>query len=173
MASLETCVQLLLYVVTPALLSLHLTLSYPSYLYRSAQTALVRKCPYYRLRRILLTSLLLVEQLCLPYFDSPSVFARILDKDKGGHWSICLTEPFTSKQAYLPSSNVRPLPTFDISRTHPHPTLDPRHKVGLNLTLLWTSPSSSYRTGLGSMLVILRVLSQVSLTARASGRQYS
>ena len=71
----------------------------------------------------------------MPHFDSPSVFARILDKDKvlfcllatlvhsllgesvlsdsrvqplqGGHFSICPRIPFSTKQNYLPSSNVR------------------------------------------------------------------
>jgi len=47
-----------------------------------------------------------VESYCVPHFDSPSVFARILDKDKGGHFSIQPTIPYTSKQNYLPSSNV-------------------------------------------------------------------
>lgn len=47
-----------------------------------------------------------IESYCVPHFDSPSVFARILDKDKGGHFSITPTIPFTSKQNYLPSSNV-------------------------------------------------------------------
>ena len=47
-----------------------------------------------------------VESYCVPHFDSPSVFARILDKDKGGHFSITPTIPFSTKQNYLPSSNV-------------------------------------------------------------------
>lgn len=47
-----------------------------------------------------------VESYCVPNFDSPSIFARILDKDKGGHFSITPTIPFTTKQSYLPSSNV-------------------------------------------------------------------
>jgi hypothetical protein len=47
-----------------------------------------------------------IESYCVPNFDSPSVFARILDKDKGGHFSITPTIPFTVKQNYLPSSNV-------------------------------------------------------------------
>ncbi|KAF8434283.1 glycoside hydrolase family 15 protein [Boletus edulis BED1] len=47
-----------------------------------------------------------VESYCIPNFDSPSVFARILDKNKGGHFSIAPTVPFTTKQNYLPSSNV-------------------------------------------------------------------
>lgn len=47
-----------------------------------------------------------IESYCVPHFDSPSVFARILDKDKGGHFSITPLQPFTTKQNYLPSSNV-------------------------------------------------------------------
>ncbi|KIM83492.1 glycoside hydrolase family 15 protein [Piloderma croceum F 1598] len=47
-----------------------------------------------------------IESYCVPNFDSPSVFARILDKDKGGHFSITPRAPFTTKQNYFPSSNV-------------------------------------------------------------------
>lgn len=47
-----------------------------------------------------------IESYCVPNFDSPSVFARILDKDKGGHFSISPKDTFTTKQNYLPSSNV-------------------------------------------------------------------
>ncbi|KAG8979266.1 hypothetical protein FRB94_011745 [Tulasnella sp. JGI-2019a] len=49
-----------------------------------------------------------VESYCVPDFDSPSVFARILDKDKGGHFSVMPQDlkGFQSKQAYLPSSNI-------------------------------------------------------------------
>ncbi|KZV77612.1 glycoside hydrolase family 15 protein [Peniophora sp. CONT] len=47
-----------------------------------------------------------IESYCIPEFDSPSVFARMLDKDKGGHFSITPTVAFTTKQNYLPSSNV-------------------------------------------------------------------
>ncbi|KAI8986303.1 glycoside hydrolase family 15 protein [Trametes punicea] len=47
-----------------------------------------------------------VESYCVPDFDSPSIFVRILDKDKGGHFSINPTKPFTTKQNYLPESNV-------------------------------------------------------------------
>ncbi|KAJ6546621.1 glycoside hydrolase family 15 protein [Mycena sp. CBHHK59/15] len=47
-----------------------------------------------------------IESYCIPNFDSPSVFARILDKNKGGHFSITPTVPFSTKQNYLPSSNV-------------------------------------------------------------------
>ncbi|BGP39748.1 hypothetical protein JCM10449v2_003699 [Rhodotorula kratochvilovae] len=47
-----------------------------------------------------------IAQLCLPHFDSPSVFARILDKDKGGHFSIRTLNATQSKQQYLPSTNI-------------------------------------------------------------------
>ncbi|KAG8880940.1 hypothetical protein FRB97_000333 [Tulasnella sp. 331] len=49
-----------------------------------------------------------VESYCVPDFDSPSVFARILDKDKGGHFSVMPQnmEGYHSKQAYVPSSNI-------------------------------------------------------------------
>ena len=49
----------------------------------------------------------IIESYCVPHFDSPSVFARIVDKSKGGHFSIRPTEHATPKQGYLPSSNVR------------------------------------------------------------------
>jgi GH15 family glucan-1,4-alpha-glucosidase len=47
-----------------------------------------------------------IESMCIPYFDSPSVFARILDANKGGHFSITPTWNFKPKQAYAPNSNV-------------------------------------------------------------------
>ncbi|WWD17022.1 hypothetical protein CI109_101458 [Kwoniella shandongensis] len=47
-----------------------------------------------------------IESMCIPYFDSPSVFARIVDANKGGHFSITPTWPFKPKQAYAPNSNV-------------------------------------------------------------------
>ncbi|TKA63717.1 hypothetical protein B0A49_06953 [Cryomyces minteri] len=43
-----------------------------------------------------------------PEFDSPSVFCRILDKNKGGHFTISPAGDLnlTTKQQYLPSSNI-------------------------------------------------------------------
>lgn len=35
-----------------------------------------------------------IESYCLPYFDSPSVFARIVDANKGGHFFITPTNQF-------------------------------------------------------------------------------
>ncbi|KAI5861867.1 glycoside hydrolase family 15 protein [Durotheca rogersii] len=41
-------------------------------------------------------------------FDSPSVFCRLLDKDKGGYFSIAPPKPtsYTTKQQYLPSAAI-------------------------------------------------------------------
>ncbi|KAH8676429.1 Six-hairpin glycosidase-like protein [Tricladium varicosporioides] len=49
-----------------------------------------------------------VDFMCWPDFDSPSVFCRLLDKDKGGYFSISPRGDIacTTKQQYLPSSNI-------------------------------------------------------------------
>jgi GH15 family glucan-1,4-alpha-glucosidase len=48
-----------------------------------------------------------IDWLCFPHFDSPSVFAAILDEEKGGRFEIAPTaEQFESKQLYWPDSNV-------------------------------------------------------------------
>lgn len=47
-----------------------------------------------------------VDWLCLPRFDSASMFARILDLERGGFWSIQPTLSFTSHHQYLDTTNV-------------------------------------------------------------------
>ncbi len=48
-----------------------------------------------------------IDWLCLPHFDSPSVFAAILDHHKGGRFKIAPTEDgVTHKQFYWPDTNV-------------------------------------------------------------------
>ena len=48
-----------------------------------------------------------IDWYCMPSFDSPSVFGAILDKDKGGYFRIApAREEYTSKQLYLPDTNV-------------------------------------------------------------------
>jgi alpha,alpha-trehalase len=46
-----------------------------------------------------------IDWLCLPHYDSPALFARMLDPD-AGHWSIRPAEPFTSTRRYLPGTLV-------------------------------------------------------------------
>ena len=48
-----------------------------------------------------------IDWLCVPHFDSPSVFARILDDQKGGFFSIEPVDPNAScRQFYWPDTNV-------------------------------------------------------------------
>ena len=48
-----------------------------------------------------------IDWLCLPSFDSPSVFAAILDDEKGGRFKIAPTsDNITPKQLYWPDTNV-------------------------------------------------------------------
>ncbi len=46
-----------------------------------------------------------IDWACLPRFDSPATFARLLGDD-GGHWRISPTEPFETTRAYLTDTMV-------------------------------------------------------------------
>ncbi len=43
---------------------------------------------------------------CAPRFDSPAVFAALLDDANGGRWRVAPRGPWTSEQRYLPATNV-------------------------------------------------------------------
>ena len=49
-----------------------------------------------------------IDWLCLPHFDSPSVFAAILDDAKGGRFSVSPREctGLTARQVYWPDTNI-------------------------------------------------------------------
>lgn len=48
-----------------------------------------------------------IDWYCCPHFDSPSVFASILDRDDGGYFRVRPTDcEWTTKQLYLPDTNV-------------------------------------------------------------------
>ena len=49
-----------------------------------------------------------IDLMCWPKFDSPSVFCRLLDGTRGGHWSVRSVQQdgFLTKQQYLAASNV-------------------------------------------------------------------
>ncbi|BEI84091.1 hypothetical protein CcaverHIS002_0406950 [Cutaneotrichosporon cavernicola] len=47
-----------------------------------------------------------IESMCIPHFDSPSVFARIVDANKGGHFFVTPTTDFRPKQHYAPNTNI-------------------------------------------------------------------
>ena len=47
-----------------------------------------------------------IDWLCLPDMDSPSVFAAILDAERGGSFSLQPVEPFDATRRYVPGTNV-------------------------------------------------------------------
>ncbi len=47
-----------------------------------------------------------IDWACMPRFDSPSIFAAILDENKGGHFQIVPSGTYESTQRYLPDTNV-------------------------------------------------------------------
>ncbi|MGB5932372.1 MAG: glycoside hydrolase family 15 protein, partial [Anaerolineae bacterium] len=47
-----------------------------------------------------------VDWCCLPHLESPSVFAAILDVEKGGHFHIKPRQQSKAKQAYVENTNV-------------------------------------------------------------------
>jgi GH15 family glucan-1,4-alpha-glucosidase len=47
-----------------------------------------------------------IDWCCLPSFDSRSVFAAILDDEKGGRFRVKPQTSFKSRQTYLPNTNV-------------------------------------------------------------------
>ena len=48
-----------------------------------------------------------IDFLCFPSFDSPSVFAALLDADRGGRFQIApVLDGAARKQLYLPDTNV-------------------------------------------------------------------
>ncbi len=47
-----------------------------------------------------------IDWLCWPRFDSASIFAAILDPQRGGFWSIAPTGPHEAKHQYVENTNV-------------------------------------------------------------------
>ena len=74
-----------------------------------------------------------IDWLCLPQFDSPSVFAKILDDQKGGHFLIKNLANYTIKQAYIENTNI--LRTEFRNKAAGFEVIDfmPRYKNEINL----------------------------------------
>ena len=47
-----------------------------------------------------------IDWLCWPRFESPSIFARLLDVDRGGSWRIAPTAPVRITRRYVEHTNV-------------------------------------------------------------------
>lgn len=63
-----------------------------------------------------------IDWLCMPEFDSSSVFAALLDKEKGGSFGFEIDGEYTVKQKYLPNTNI--LSTTFITETGVFEVLD-------------------------------------------------
>jgi alpha,alpha-trehalase len=83
-----------------------------------------------------------IEWCCLPDFDSPSLFAAILDSKKGGHFSIVVDEKYTITQKYFYRTNV--LSTEFKSGDGAFEVIDfmPRYKISDNE---YFAPAEIYR----------------------------
>ncbi|WP_256392712.1 glycoside hydrolase family 15 protein [Natronoarchaeum rubrum] len=47
-----------------------------------------------------------VDWCCFPHVESPSLFARLLDTERGGHFGVTPARPFEASQRYLDRTNV-------------------------------------------------------------------
>ncbi len=47
-----------------------------------------------------------IDYCSLPWLDSPTIFASLLDDEKGGFFSLQPSEPFSSEQKYLANTNI-------------------------------------------------------------------
>ncbi len=47
-----------------------------------------------------------IDWLCLPKFDSPSIFARLLDREKGGRFEFILDDSYSFSQSYIRRTNI-------------------------------------------------------------------
>ncbi|MGV8964310.1 MAG: glycoside hydrolase family 15 protein [Candidatus Saccharimonadaceae bacterium] len=47
-----------------------------------------------------------IDWFCFPDFDSPSIFSRLLDKEKGGHFSFIVSDEYTIDQEYIENTNI-------------------------------------------------------------------
>ena len=47
-----------------------------------------------------------IDWCCLPDFDSPSVFARLLDDEQGGYFGFSLKGDYSVTQAYINNTNI-------------------------------------------------------------------
>lgn len=47
-----------------------------------------------------------IDWCCLPKFDSPSIFAKLLDEEKGGSFGFEVDDSYKISQKYLPKTNI-------------------------------------------------------------------
>ena len=47
-----------------------------------------------------------IDWLCIPRFDSPSIFGALLDPARGGRFSLAPAIPFEARRRYIDGTNV-------------------------------------------------------------------
>lgn len=47
-----------------------------------------------------------IDWFCLPDFDSPSIFCKLLDEDKGGNFAFLVSAEYTVTQQYVANTNI-------------------------------------------------------------------
>jgi hypothetical protein len=88
-----------------------------------------------------------IDWLCLPRFDSPSVFARLLDLERGGNWAILPAEgEVRGNLRYIPNTNV--VSTHFEAAGAAWEVIDfaPRIPDGLTMRVRWRSSASCGRS---------------------------
>jgi len=74
-----------------------------------------------------------IDWCCLPHFDSPAAFCRILDTDKGGYFSVYPVGAFSSRRTYVGDTNVL-VTTFEasggVARLTDFMAVEPRSHAG-------------------------------------------
>src|SRR3954451_4333709 len=85
-----------------------------------------------------------IDWLCLPRYDSPAIFARLLDP-AAGHWSIRPAGDFTTERRYLPGTLV-------IETTF----ITPSGRVRLTDALAFAQGQRGHDIGLGAPHELLR-----------------
>ena len=72
-----------------------------------------------------------VEWFCLPDFDSPSVFGKLLDEEKGGSLEIIVSSEYVISQQYIAHTNVL-VTTYKSEKEGCFDVVDfmPRYKIG-------------------------------------------
>lgn len=84
-----------------------------------------------------------IEWLCFPNFDSASVFASLLDREKGGSFGFEVSDEYRISQAYIPHTNI--LSTHFTSEENEFAVVDFMPCYHLNSTEETYRPAEVYR----------------------------
>ena len=83
-----------------------------------------------------------IDWFCLPDFDSPSVFARLLDDQKGGFFSIVTSDKYSVEQQYIHKTNILITTFSSVDGSFELIDFMPRYKTSDNK---YFAPSELYR----------------------------